>query len=256
MKLIAVLRIKNEIDIIDEALNRLSEVADEIIVLDNGSTDGTEKVYANYPKVVEVLKTNDFNEGRDKIMLLESAKKRNPDWIMFLDADEIFEKNFTRAVAEKYMRSDYDMIEFRLCHFWLDKKHCRLFDRKYFLYSLQPLRSMWRNQEPTYYLDKVIHNLNIQGNFKRKYFSPYRLKHYSLIDRERILEKIKLYQSIDGGERDYSHMHPDLKYFTYRFVEFDNQTLNYLFILINKWLLHGLWAMAVLWLRLINWQQK
>jgi glycosyltransferase involved in cell wall biosynthesis len=249
MKLVAILRIKNEIEIIDESLASLSQLADEIIIVDNGSTDGTELAYAKYPKVVSVLKTEGFNEGRDKIMLLAEAKKRKPDWIMFLDADEIFEKNFTRAVVEKYMHSSYDMIEFRLCHFWLDKVHCRLFDRYYFLYSVQPIRSMWRNQEPTYYLDKVIHNLNIQGDFKNKYFSPYRIKHFSLIDRIKILDKIKLYQEVDQGERDYRHMHPDEKYFTYRFLEFNSHIINYLYILLNKWFLHLLWSVVVVWLR-------
>jgi phosphatidyl-myo-inositol dimannoside synthase len=255
-RIIAILRIKNEIDTIDESLTKLSELVDEIIVLDNDSTDGTQNVYGNYSKIVEVLKTEEFNEGRDKIMLLEAAKKRNPDWIIFLDVDEIFENDFTRKTMEKYMLKKYDRINFRLCHFWLSKKKCRLFDKKYFLYSLQPLRCMWRNKSDVYFADKIIHNGDVRGNFKKTYFSPYRLKHFSLINRQNILNKIKLYQEVDKGERDYSHMHPDLKYFTYHFLEFNNHFSNYGFIIINKYLLHLMWLVAVLFLRFRNFIKK
>lgn len=251
MKLVAILRIKNEIDLIHEALEKLSSLADEIIIVDNGSTDGTLEAYKDYPKVIEVIETSGFNEGRDKIILLESAKKRQPDWILFLDADEIFENNFTRSEIEQYMRSKYDRINFRMCHFWLDKKHCR-FDRKYFLYSLQPLRCMWRNRSDVYFRDEIIHNGDIQGNFKKIYFSPYRLKHLSLVNRQRILNKIKLYESVDNGVRNYSHMNPDLKFFTYPFLEFSNKHINYIFIWFLKYFFHFLWF----WGALIFYLQK
>ena len=249
-RIIAILRIKNEIAIIDECLSRLSELVDEILVVDNDSSDGTQNTYLNYPKVKEVIRTEDFNEGRDKIILLEQAKKRNPDWIIFLDADEIFEKNFTRKDLEKYMTSGYDRINFRLCHFWLDRKRCRFFDKKYFLYSLQPLRCMWKNKEEVYFLDQVIHNGDVMGDFKKVYFSPYRLKHFSLIDRDKVLEKINLYKSIDKSPRNYDHMHPEIKYFTYPFWEFNNHFINTIFIIINKYLFHLMWLSAIIFLRI------
>jgi phosphatidyl-myo-inositol dimannoside synthase len=249
-RIIAILRIKNEIAIIDECLSRLSELVDEILVVDNDSSDGTQNIYLNYPKVKEVIRTEDFNEGRDKIILLEQAKKRNPDWIIFLDADEIFEKNFTRKELEKYMTSGYDRISFRLCHFWLDRKRCRFFDKKYFLYSLQPLRCMWKNKEEVYFLDQVIHNGDVMGDFKKVYFSPYRLKHFSLIDRDKMLEKINLYKSIDKSPRNYDHMHPEIKYFTYPFWEFNNHFINTIFIIINKYLFHLMWLSAIIFLRI------
>jgi glycosyltransferase involved in cell wall biosynthesis len=249
-RIIAILRIKNELDIIDECLSRLSDLVDEILVVDNGSDDGTQDVYHNYPKVTEVIKTEGFDEGRDKIMLLEAAKKRNPDWLMFLDADEIFEKNFTRKVMEKYMASGYDRINFRFCLFWLSRKKCRLFDKKYFLYSLQPARCMWRNKKETYFKNLVIHNDNIQGEFNKVYFSPYRLKHYTLMDREKIIAKIELYRSVDKQKRDYDHMHPDIKYFTYPFLEFNNHVINYIFIIFNKYLFHAMWVPSIIFLRI------
>ena len=103
MKLIAILRIKDQILTIDECLSKLSTIADSIIILDNGSTDGTLKKYKNYPKVIDIIQTIGYDEGRDKIILLEEAKNASPDWILWIDGDEVFEDHFTREVAEKYM---------------------------------------------------------------------------------------------------------------------------------------------------------
>ena len=105
MNLVAILRIKDQAATIDECLSKLSKLADQIIVLDNGSTDGTLEAYRRYPKIVNILHTTGFNEGRDKIMLLDEAKKSKADWILWIDADEIFEEHMTRKVMESYMRS-------------------------------------------------------------------------------------------------------------------------------------------------------
>lgn len=245
------MRVKNEIGIIRESLSRLSELADEIIVLDNGSTDGTLEAYQEFPKVTEILRTEGFNEGRDKIMLLEAAKARRPDWLIFLDADEIFEKNFSRQDVEKYMASKYDRINFRFCHFWLDRKHYRV-GRKYFLYSLQPLRCMWRHSDKAYFKDLPIHNDIIQGLAGRAYFSPYRIKHYGFVDKQKILSKIALYKSIDGDRRNYGHLDPDKLVLALPFVEFPNKRLNYLFIIVYKYACHFLWLWPIIYFRIIK----
>ena len=162
MKLVALLRIKDQILTIDECLAKLSEIVDDIIIVDGGSTDGTKEAYAKHPKVHKVITLLDFNEGRDKRLLHEEAKKLDPDWILWTDADEIFEKHFTREVAEKYMRSRHNRIAFRMCNFWLSRVFCR-YDGVYYLYTLHPQRSMWRNLPEAYFKDQKIHNGDILG---------------------------------------------------------------------------------------------
>lgn len=251
MKLIAIMRVKNEIALIRESLSRLSLLVDEIIVLDNGSTDGTLEIYGQFSKVVEVLHTAGFNEGRDKIMLLEAAIRRQPDWLIFLDADEIFEKNFSRRDLEKYMNSQYDRINFRLCHFWLSRRWCRC-GGKYFLYSLQPLRCMWRHRSDVYFADKKIHNGDVQGNFKKIYFSPYRLKHFGLIDYQKVKAKLALYRSLDGDVRNYDHLDPDKKFFVLPFIEFRSRLINYFFIVKLKYFEHFIWLLAIIYLKIFK----
>lgn len=242
MKLVAILRIKNQIDHIDLCLKKLSDLADHIIVLDNGSTDGTSDTYRKYPKIVKVLNTIGFDEGRDKIMLLEEAKKTEADWILWIDADEVFENHFTREIVEGYMNSKHNRITFRMCNFWLSGKRCR-YDSEYYLYSLHPQRSMWRNLESAYFKNLIIHNGDIQGVPGKPYISPYRIKHYGYVYKQKIEEKIKVYAEADKQEgRDYQKtLDGTLNYKTFKFFEFNNRFVNLIYIYTYKYACNTLW---------------
>lgn len=244
MKLIAILRIKDEISIIKECLLKLSELVDEIIILDNGSTDGTQDKYKKFSKIVKILHTEGYNEGRDKCMLLEEAKKRNPGWIIWIDGDEVFEKNFTRKEIDKYMHSKYNRITFRMCNFWLDRIHCRI-DGNYFLYSLHPQRSMWKNTPSCYFTNKKMHNGDIKGVEGKAYISPYRLKHYGYVDKKKIQKKFNRYLKEDKEDkRDYHKLiNPNEPFVSYKFKELDNKFINNFYIVLFKYLCNILWIL-------------
>lgn len=76
--------VKNEEKNLLRCLKSIENIADEIIVVDTGSTDNTiELARSLNAKVIEYNWNNDFSEARNKS--LEYATK---DWILFLDADE------------------------------------------------------------------------------------------------------------------------------------------------------------------------
>lgn len=75
---------KNEADNIGRCLRSVKAVADEIIVVDTGSTDETVKIAETHgAKVFSFRWINDFSAARN--YALEQAEG---DWIVFLDADE------------------------------------------------------------------------------------------------------------------------------------------------------------------------
>lgn len=234
MKLIAILRIKDAIRTVDECLRKLSEFCDEIIVLDNGSTDGTLERYSAYPKIKTILQIEGYHGGRDVNLLLEAAKKKNPDWILKIDSDEIFERHFNRKVIEKYMRSKYDRINFRMYNFWLSKKYFRV-DRSWFRYTLGPQRELWRNLPDTYFMNIKVHYGNIQGISGSIFTSPYRIKHYGHADVSEAKVKFEFYRKIDDTGRLYEDENPDLSgVIRLPFIEFRNRFINDLFIHMNS----------------------
>lgn len=208
-KMVAMLRVKNAIDTIDECLTSLSSYVDEIVIVDNGSTDGTQECYTNYSKIVTIGHTEGFDEGRDKRLLLEMAKKRSPDWLFWLDADEVLEKRMTRELVERIMNQDeYTSIWFKQYHFWRSCTHYRIDGRWKPSYQ----RCMWKYQESQYFRKDRIHNGLIQGLTGRPLYSNIRLKHYGHVKRSDTMAKYVLYRTIDNPYkdcytgRDYKHM--------------------------------------------------
>lgn len=231
MKLVAILRVKNEMPIIAACLTKLSELADEIIVLDNGSTDGTLQLYPSFKKIVAILKTEGYHEGRDKCLLLLKAKERNPDWLLWTDGDEVFETACTRKNMERYMRSRYDRIRFRMCTFWMNERKFRI-DGKLLLHTLEPQRSMWRNNSHAYFSNKKMHSGDIRGIRGATYISPFRIKHYGYPTQEKIERKYRAYEAEDmDGIRSYEHIRPNTPVRLLRFREYENQLVHHAYLM-------------------------
>ena len=236
MKLVAILRIKDEVLVVRDCLSKLSALTDEIIILDNGSTDGTLAVYREFNKIVKLLNTEGYHEGRDKCLLLEEAKKRNPDWIIWIDGDEVFESHFTREIVEKYMNSRYNKISFKLYNLWLSSTLFRV-DGPLFAYTMRAQRDMWRNLPSGYFSPKKMHNGAIRAIPGPTYISPYRLKHFGAFNKTKLQEKYQRYLLEDkSGERSYKHMNPDVKTIRLKLREFKNKHINLIYIVIYKYL--------------------
>lgn len=252
MKLIAILRVKDEILHIEKCLSRLTELVDEIVILDNGSTDGTLEMYSNFTKVVEIIHTVGFDEGRDKIMLHEAAKKRKPDWILWLDGDEVFEPALNRSVLEGYMSSSFTLVSFRMNHFWLSTKKFRV-DGNFYAYTLAPMPRMWKNLQGTYFSDKKIHNGGIRGLKGKSKVSIYRILHYGYTDKHKVDSKVKLYENVDkNGSRTYDHIRVTAKTTRLPFFVFSNVAVNHLYLLVYNVICNVLFILLRLYRKLLR----
>lgn len=76
--------VRNEEKLVGQCLKSVADVADELIVVDTGSTDETIPIARSFgAKVIEHPWSDDFSEARN--VGLDQASGR---WILFLDADE------------------------------------------------------------------------------------------------------------------------------------------------------------------------
>ena len=96
---------RNEEDDLHRCLDSVRQVADEIVVVDTGSTDNTVNIARSFDaKVVEMPWQDDFSIPRNRA--LEEA---SGDWILVLDADEAL-NNESRHRVREAVTSDVDAL--------------------------------------------------------------------------------------------------------------------------------------------------
>ncbi|MEJ7768280.1 MAG: glycosyltransferase family 2 protein [Chitinophagaceae bacterium] len=198
-KLLLMLRVKDGMFFLPEWLQCFEKLVDEIVVLDNGSTDGTYEMLKAHRLVVDILQTEGYNEGRDKNLMYAHARKRNPDWCLWLDVDEIFEGELTRAHFDKLMHSKIvNKYAFRRFHF-IDREH---FAGSWFRlnYSSGHDRIMWRESPSGYFENKILDSPNVKGIKGFKVNTNFRLKHLGYITKEIVDKKANIYRTLTTAD--------------------------------------------------------
>ena len=100
--------VKNEEDVIGRCLECVSDVFDEIIVVDTGSEDKTRDIVKKYTKNLYYFKwIEDFAAARNY-----AFSKATKDYIMWLDADDIILDKDKEKIKELKINMDksIDMV--------------------------------------------------------------------------------------------------------------------------------------------------
>ena len=129
-KLVVGMLVKNEAKrYLKDVIKNISLFADELVVLDDNSTDETVDVIkrnSTIPTHVTFMENGNFGENEIGLRkkLYQLVLEKNPDWYMIIDADEIFSKA-SREKFEQLMKQDeVDVWGFKLYDMW-DEKHYR-----------------------------------------------------------------------------------------------------------------------------------
>lgn len=98
---------------IGRCLQSIQGIADEIIVIDTGSTDKTAAISRSFGALVWRKAWNEsFAEARN-----EGISKAKGAWILWLDADEILEQPVGESLRDELLQTEADIAAFRIVNF-------------------------------------------------------------------------------------------------------------------------------------------
>lgn len=214
MKLVGMLRVKDGEPFIRACLANMSELVDELVVVDNGSTDGTLELLRESPIVTRLECTHGFNEGRDRNLMYAMAREQGADWLLWLDCDEVFEPRVTRSVLAEMMQSERaNRYMFRSYNF-VDREHWDASPPWLWEMALHYVR-LWKDYPTGHFANIPFEPGHVVGIPGRRCFTPYRVKHHGSVEPGPLERKIQAYRALDPSrERTYRlirHEHPWLR---------------------------------------------
>lgn len=121
MKIIAFIAVYNEEGLIEESIENAREQGLDVIVIDNGCTDGTIGIVKKLGVPTFEYKTDSHLMTRINERAILIAKEIGCDWYVQKDADEMFETYDGRKVVEVVNDADilgYNCMRFDLYEFW------------------------------------------------------------------------------------------------------------------------------------------
>ncbi len=114
----AVIITYNEINYIQRCVEAV-EFADEIIVVDSFSTDGTFEYLKEHPRV-DVIQNKFENFTSQKSFALGMV---NHDWVLFIDADEVITKDLELEILETINLQEIDEVAFWFYRVFMFENH-------------------------------------------------------------------------------------------------------------------------------------
>ncbi|MES2778056.1 MAG: glycosyltransferase family 2 protein [Bacteroidota bacterium] len=173
----------NEASRIEDCLKSLQGVADEIIIIDNGSTDGTQQLAQNLGAVV--YQQDWLGYGPQKNFAIA---KTNNDWILQVDCDERLDETLRQAIIALKKTSMKGAYEIAFLHNYYGK-----FIRHGLQSSDKKMR-LW-NKQDFIWDDKHVHeSLQMPAGFLVTRL-PGRILHYSYSSLEHHIAKSNRYSS-------------------------------------------------------------
>lgn len=112
-----------------EVLAHAAKYVDNAVILDDASEDDTVEVCREVLKDIPLKLVSNkehmfMNEIALRKQLWELTIEENPDWILCLDADEIFEDSIIKTIKLLINQTEFDSYAFRIYDMW-DAEHYR-----------------------------------------------------------------------------------------------------------------------------------
>lgn len=182
MNVSAVMIVKNGAKTIRKTLDSLSAFED-VIVYDNGSTDGTMTIAKEYPNVHWIEGFFDgFGTTKNR-----AASYAKHDWILIIDSDEVVDEGLLHALQTKKL----DPKTIYIVNFLAYYKEIPI---KYCGWNNQKIRRLY-NQSMTHFNDNAVHE-NIIDEGMTKVLIEGNMKHYSYGSISDFIVKLDRYSTL------------------------------------------------------------
>lgn len=224
MKIIALMVVKNEDDVVGYAIDDALKWADHIIIMNNNSTDNTESVILE--KVASSSKVKYwgrydgvFRDGLRALLYLDNKELFSPgDWIVRLDADEFFidnpfdflsaapdKVNFVKSASFQYYYTEKDHERELSDLNYLDTPpHLRL---KYYSCNWSEYRCVKFTEDFSWPLGEKMGTAECWPVFREKYVFSQRihLKHFKYRSLGQIQKRVAVRMEVFAKTKQFPH---------------------------------------------------
>lgn len=169
MKLSVIVPVLNEEAFVPLYIESVGMFADEIIIVDGGSTDLTldhiKRLQNHYPIRLFTMQqtgmpyTEDWNESYVRNFLIDKA---SGDWIMNLDVDEIMDDRIIDLLPDLMRAEDVDVYQFPFVNFWRDPWTIRINSPGDERWS-NDITRMWRAGRGIRYRENEKHHCTLEA---------------------------------------------------------------------------------------------
>ena len=176
----------NEEKNLPKTLDKVVDIASEIVILDSFSTDKTKDIALSYGAKFFQEKWKGFRDQKNSLI-----KKCSQEWILFLDADEVLSDELKSSIVKELKNPKAD-------GYILNRK--TFYSGKFLNFTWQPdkkLRLVKKNANPRWEGGNIHEYLVIDGKVKE--LKGY-LYHYTYKDIEEHFQKALKYSKISAIE--------------------------------------------------------
>lgn len=196
MRLCGFLQIYNEVEKgnLRRCLQSMERYCDDIVIYDDASTDDSVSVAREFTDLIIEGKVNEWGkEAEHRQELLELALTTNPDWIFWMDADEVVENEGEKGgIRELCETTEFDCYAFHEVNLW----RTPAFYRKDNSYNDGWFCRLWKNNGSLRIENKPgLHQRLVPDSLVKETNADIQVLHYGFASDESIIDKYVTYKA-------------------------------------------------------------